>query len=353
MNKMKSINKHYIIAAVLSNHFFITKYLLYNLYTHATLYSFMYLIFIALIILGLSPFLYRYTQKNFTQKKSPLTSWILLIYLVLSSTLSLVTFGNFVSIHWLNATNQALIIGPLLLLIAFIAFVEDKDLYKTFSFLFLILLAILCIYGISKYQFISVKQLTSYISLSKMNFKVILYSLFIILETFFILFVPTVEDTPLTKKNYYTYIGFMIFVILFEGIIELNEFNGIIQYVTYPFFESFNIIYFGQYIGYLNFPVLFIYVIGCFSKISLNFKVIQRNLGKSKWNALPLLISFSISIALLRNANDYANIRLFLVIPALLSLLLALLLYNFKGGSFYGRRSGSTRSLQKKRRRQV
>ncbi|MFQ6862136.1 MAG: hypothetical protein ACLROI_04920 [Beduini sp.] len=353
MNKIKNINKNYIIAAVLSNHFFITKYLLYNLYTHGTIYSFMYLFIICLIIAGLSPILYHYTKKNFLNKRSPIVAWILSVYLLISSILSLITLGNFVSIHWLNATNQTLIIGSILLLIVFIAFVDDKAVYKTLALLFLVLLAILLIYGISKYQFLSIEHITTYISLSKMNFDVIIYSVFIILETFFIFFIPNVDKAPLTKKNYYTYIGFMIFVILFEGIIELNEFNGIIQYVTYPFFESFNIIYFGQYIGYLNFPVLFIYVIGCFSKIALNLKVLQKNLGKSKWNGIFIALCFIIPVALLKNANDYANIRLFFVIPALIALFLALLLYNLKGGLLNGRNTNSTRPLPKKRRRQV
>ncbi len=336
MNKIENINKSYMIAAMISNHFFVTKYLLYNLYTYGTIYSFMYLLFISICIAFLSPLLYRYTKKNFLNKRSKFVSFILCIYLLFTSILSLVTIGNFISIHWLNSTNPTLIISAILILLVFVSFIDNSAIYKTLSFLFIILVITLLIYGMSKYHFLSLNQMTTYISFSKINMDVIIYSLFIILETFFIFFLPPVNNTSLTKKSYYTYISLMIFVILFEGIIELNEFHGIIQYVTYPFFESFNIIYFGQYIGYLNFPVLFIYVIGCFSKLTINLKVLQQSFNQYNWIVLFILLCFIISTALLKNADDYAKLRLLFVIPALLSLFLALLFYNKKGEKLHG-----------------
>lgn len=261
--------------------------------------------------------------------------------------MSLVALTHFVNVHWLIFTHPAFIVALMLLLVFYASIKDVKALYKSFSLLFIIPVLTLLIYILSKYPYLHLIQLTRHFSFSNLSLGTIIFSLFIILEVFFIIFVPSVENTPLTKKKYYQYIAFMTGIILFEAIIENNEFYGILPYITFPFFESYNIIYFGQYIGYVNFPVLFIYIIGCFSKLALNTKVLQENLGHQKVPYLFFLMTFVFSVTLLLYSDSVIKYHLWFSLLALISLFLAIIFYNRKGEKINGKYAKSTKSLSK------
>ena len=325
---MKKINRMYIIAAILSNYYFITKYLLYRLYFYAKEHSLILIFVITAIVLGLAPLIYRYIGKVFTKQKSKYILYALLPYLFISSLFSLIALQNFISVHWLSSTSPISIIFLITFLGYYSLSMSTKNLYKAYAFLSPIVILTLLVFIFSKTSLLHVKEIPPFM-IDKSYFSIIILSLMIILEVFFICFIPSIQQTPLSKKSYYQYLIFMILLLLGETIIEINEFNGIIQYIVFPFFESFNIIYFGQYIGYLNFPVLCIYMIGCFSKLSLNTKILQQQIPL-KWIQVFYILLIVSSTSFLLHAEAFTTLQLPMIMINLLSILLALILYPYK-----------------------
>ena len=115
-----------------------------------------------------------------------------------------------------------------------------------------------------------------------------------------------------------------------KAIIHYNEFQGILDIVLYPFFESYSMIYFGQYIGYLNFPILFYYIIGGFCKIRFNLKIMQTLITNYKTILIVILLLSGLAILLLIYNQLMTFFKIPMIMIALISLVFELVIYKEK-----------------------
>ena len=256
-------NKYYFLMVFVCNHFFITKYLLYFLYQIASDQAIYYLLFSIFLILISTYYLIKkdifplFFELKKTQKKC------LSLFLFFLQLFSIITLTHFIKIHWLINTPLLFILIPFYSLIYYGLKQPLNVLYKTLGYLFPILLITLSLFYFKKLAYLSLINVN--LTFTNHSFiQALFLSLFIFLQAHFALFIPIPSYFQVSKKSYLYSIFVLIFLILLETWIETNEFSTLLEIIRFPFFESFNTIYFGQYIGYQHIPVLFIYLIGAF-----------------------------------------------------------------------------------------
>lgn len=332
MNKNKLINKSYIIAALLSNNFFISKILLNNMYKTVN-DSFIYYVFITLLLIIISsPFIYRFLNERFLSIYQSVSKISLLIYVVLSSFISILIIGDFVSVHWLSDTPIYIIIFSFMILILYTTLLNSFDVYKTINILAIVFFIILISYYIFKIKYIFIPMKINALPKIIFNTNAIILSIFLYFETYIIFLLPSVNQNTIDKKFYYLYIVLIVILISLKSLVQYNEFRGILKIILYPLFESYNTIYFGQYIGYLNFPVLFYYLIGSTSKIVINVKILQSIYPSKIFSYISILLICIFAIYFLMNFQLISIFKNFVINITLLSLVITLILYKKKVG---------------------
>ena len=330
MKNNNLINKSYFMAGLLSNSFFISE-ILFNLLYQNTSDTFIYYAFTTFIlILILSPLAYRYFNQRFTSNYHLISKITLIIYLLVTTLLTLLAVVDFVEVHWLSDTSVYVIVISLMAIILYATMIGTLDFYKANNILLIIFGIIILGYFIFKSNYIYLSFCPYVFPKFYFNLNALFISFLILFEAYTIFILPVVNQTNLSKKTFYTYILTLILFIGLKAIIHYNEFQGILDIVLYPFFESYSMIYFGQYIGYLNFPILFYYIIGGFCKIGFNLKIMQTLITNYKTILIVILLLSGLAILLLIYNQLMTFFKIPMIVIALISLVLTLVIYKEK-----------------------
>lgn len=304
MKKNQLINHSYIIAAILSNNFFISKVLFNNLYQITSDGFVYYAIPTFILILITSPMMYQNLSNNKEFSISTIGKITLTLYIFFSCLFAILVIGDFCEVHWLSETPIYIIMGSFILVVLYSLSLQLEDIYTTLNILFIPFLIILICYFIFKYEYINITTISTYSSF-KFSFDALIISILIFLQTFSIFLLPKLDQTIINKSSFYIYIIILLMLVGLKTLIHYNEFNIILDKMLYPFFESYNIIYFGQYIGYINFPVLFYYLISGFSFIALYLKIFHLTFKNYQYTFLMMIILTITSTYLLM--HDHLN----------------------------------------------
>ncbi len=344
MNQNKIINQSYFILALISTSFVLSKIIINTLYLIVG-DSFIYYVFPTLLLIGMtSPLVYRFYQQAMSYKITPIIKKILFIYITVTTLLSFLIICDFVEVHWLTDTPIYIIVLSLSLLVFYIIKIPTFNIYKGFNLMFILFSIFLLVYFAFKIKLLYYPFLHHDMPKFHFNINALLLSVLLYFESFSIFTLPKIYEVPISKKTYYKYLFIILLFIIARSIIHLNEFRGVLKIIVYPFFESHNMIYFGQYIGHINFPVLFYYVISGFCKIAINIKLLQRLYTNPKLPYLFIFVCSLILIYLLSHNHLVANFTIgFIIISLLCDITLLILKLR---SVLYGHKT-TTKSLSK------
>lgn len=329
--RTKQAISFYILYA-LTTSFYINRILTRYIFENANKYSWLIICGIALFIFILSPLIYRILYHiqakkiHYTQHKTKFASFFLYLYLFLNMFLTLIFLLTLINASWLIETRYIWILLPFLG-IAYYVLKQKDDVFLRICSLFAIPVFVqYLIFIFAGNKSIDLYALIPYDSTILKPSIILLIAVQMILHCFNGIFYFDQSNQPISKKGFYLSIFFIIFSLIFDAIVVCGQFGNSIASFPFVYYESWCLISFGQYLGYLDILAFFYWVLSAFCSIGSCLWIIKKNYSAKLYNASYLFLGI-VLVFVLTHGSIYHIIKPFILIASTITLALAIFTY--------------------------
>lgn len=329
--KTKQVISFYILYA-LTTSFYINRILTRYIFENAYKYSWLIIFGIALFIFILSPLIYRlfyHIQSNklhYNQLKTKFSSFFLYLYLFLNMFTTLIFLMTLINASWLIETRYIWILVPFLAVV-FYVLKQKEDVFLRLCSLFALPIFIqYLIFVFAGNKSMDLYALIPYQSNILKPSLILLIAIQMILHCFIGIFYFDESNQPISKKGFYLSMFFIIFSLIFDAIIVCGQFGNSIASFPFVYYESWCLLSFGQYLGYLDILAFFYWVLSAFCCIGTNLWIIKKNFTPKLYNASYFLLGI-VLIFVLTHGSIYHIVKPFVLIISTITLTLAIFSY--------------------------
>lgn len=330
MTTKKSIT-FYILYGLTSS-FYINRILTRYIFQEAGKFAWLIILGIALFLLFISPFLYSLfntvQQKNigFKQVAGKISRIVFFLYLFINSSICFLFLLTLINASWLMNVSYTFVLIPFLVILYYV-FQYKNDVFLRLVNLFSIPIFLqYLLFVFAKNKSMDMYALIPYQSSLKSSWLLILMIMQIILYLFLGIFYIDEYENPLSKKSFYITLIIFLFSLVFDAVVITGQFGNTVSRFPFIYYESWCMINFGQYFGYLDIFAFFYWVTSSFSCIGLNFYLIKKNYSKSVYNSTYFALYFFL-IFILTHGFLYSTIRSLLLASSTITLLIAIVIY--------------------------
>lgn len=322
----------YLILYGLTTSFYMNRILTRYIFENANKYSWLIILGIALLILILSPCLYHLFSNlqlkniHFKESSSKIEKVLLYIYLMLSAFICLMFLMTLINASWLVETRYIFILLPFLAVLYYVLNKKQDVFLRLSSLFFFPIIIQYLIFVFAKNKSMDLYALLPFQTTIEKSYIIGLIGLQMILTPFLGLFYMDEAKQPYSKKQFYVTIFMILFSLIFDAIVVSAQFGTTLGNFPFVYYESWCMISFGQYLGYLDIFAFFYWISSAFCFTGLCLYLIKNNYSKKKYQvAYPLL--FVLLMFVLTHGSFYHIIKPFLLITS--SVVLFILIFSY------------------------
>lgn len=330
MHTKSNITSSFLAIYILSTSFFINRILTRNVFENTGKLGWLIILGTGIIISILLPIIYKaithiQKRKN-TKKLSTTTKLFTYSYLIFSSVICLLFLSTLMNAYWLKETRYMFLLIPFLLIIYYIT-KQPQDVYFRLITLFSypILIQYL-IFVFAKNKSFDLYALIPFQPTINNLWIVIITIIHMISQMFTIIFYISNNTELLNKKLFYLSGLFIIISLCFDSIIVTGQFGTSLPYFPFLYYESWRLLTFGQYIGYLDILSFFYWITSSICFVGLNTYLIKQNFSDKHYKQSYILL-LVLTMFILTNGRYYHLIKPLLLILSTLCLLMSLIFF--------------------------
>lgn len=308
----------YLILYILTTSFYTSRILSRYLYELTGKYGWLIILLISLFTFITRKKIYRFIQKP----KRP--TIFLYAYLLTSSIIALIFLMTLINASWLVETRYTYILLPFFIACWYLL-KQKREVFLRFTSLCMIPIVIqYLIFLFSKNKSLDVYALIPTSLPSTNLFMLIMICLQLYMHFYLGAFYLNECKETISQKQF-TFALVMILVSqCIDSIIITSQFGVAISIFPFVYYESWCLVNFGQYLGYLDIFAFFYWIISTFIYVSLCLSIIKKYHQKAKFKTIITLL-FIVLIFILTNASLYPTIKPLLLIASSCSIILCLM----------------------------
>ena len=303
----------YLIVYILTTSFFMSRILARNLFENASKLAYFIILAITVLVLLMSRLIYKKINTQIKLKLNKLSQYLFYIHLLINSCICLIFLLSLINACWLIETRYTFILLPFLCILYYVLSHPKEVFYRLVVLCSFPILIQYLIFIFAQNKSFDFYALVPYQNTIQNPFIIILTSIQMLLTPFSILFYIQDCEHSISKKHFYVSIFIIIFTLCFDSIVVTGQFGNTLQHFPFIYYESWCLLNFGQYIGYLDILSFFYWMTSSFCYIGLN-QLLIKEYYSIKLYKLSYPILFITLIFILTHASLYPLIKPILII---------------------------------------
>ena len=311
----------YFIVYILTTSFFMSRILSRNLFENANKYTYLIMLGLSLAILFISPFIYKKIKIKKDVKLTKISKSFLYINLLINSSITLIFLLSLINACWLIETRYTYILLPFLIILYYVLSHPKEVFYRLVVLCSFPILIQYLIFIFAKNKSFDLYALIPFQNTIQNPTIIMITIIQIFLQPFTILFYIEDCDQEISYKYYFISLLIILFTLCFDSIIVTGQFGNTLQYFPFLYYESWCLLNFGQYIGYLDILAFFYWITSSFCFVGLNQRLIKKHFSIKTYKITYPLLFFGI-IFILTHGSFYHIIKPTLLMTSSILLIL-------------------------------
>ena len=327
MHTNSKTSSSYLIMYILSVSFFINRIMTRYIFENVGKLGWLIILAVSLLIFLCCPFIYQGIRKIQLKKVKGhlniISNLSLYLYLISSSIIVLIFLSTLINVNWLKETRYIFILLPLLGGLYYLN-IYPKDVFLRLATLFSFpILFQYLIFIFSKNKSFDLYALIPFKITIDKPYIIVITLIHMVLQMFTILLYIDDNEQIITKKQYYLSCLIIVFSLIVDSIIITGQFGNTISFFPFIYYESWCLLTFGQYIGYLDIFSFFYWITSSFCFMGLNMYLTSKYFPK-RYYQLSYLLILLITLYILTHGIYYHIVKPILLLLCTLCLLLSI-----------------------------